>query len=120
MQIRIQSGADIPCGRYLFESKQQENFFQVSLNIKVRQSCSCSHHNAVFGMGGGADVSLHLILTSALDKGERSASRTARFIPTGIMKGGWGAEPLCKFGEEEKFCHCLLWNHDSLILEPVS
>jgi len=88
MQIRIQSGADIPCGRNLFESKQQENFFQVSLNIKVRQSCPGAYHSAIFGRGWGADVSLHLFLTSELDKGEQSASRTARFIPTGIMKGG--------------------------------
>ena len=118
MQIRIQSAADIPRGRNLFESKQQENFFQVSLNIKVRQSCSCAYS----GWKGGADVFLHLFLTSALDKDERSASHTARFISTGIMMGGkgGGAETLCRFGEEEKFCPCLLWNHDSLILGPVS
>ena len=30
---------------------------------------------------------LHLFLTSALDESDRSASRTDRFIPTGILKG---------------------------------
>ena len=52
MQIRAQSGSEIRCGRNLLESKQQQNFFEASLNIKVRQSCPCAHHNVIFGRGG--------------------------------------------------------------------
>jgi hypothetical protein len=59
MQIRIKSGSEIPRGRNIFESKQEENFFQASLNIKVRQSCPCAYHNAIFGGRRGV---LHMYL----------------------------------------------------------
>lgn len=85
MQIRIQSGADIPCGRNFFESKQQENFFQISLNIKVRQSFSCAHHNAIFGMGVGCRCISALILN--LGTGTKVSGQLLA-PPTGIMKGG--------------------------------
>lgn len=53
-------------------------------------------------MYGGAEVQLHSLVTSALATGERSTSRSGRFIPReGIVRYTWNAsmgEPQSRSG----------------------
>jgi hypothetical protein len=46
-----------------------------------KKSCSCAFFNWAPHHAEGVEVQLHAFLTSALDGGEWSASRTGRFIP---------------------------------------
>jgi hypothetical protein len=55
---------------------------------------------------GGVDVKIHVFLTSALDGGEWSVSRTGRFIPGTHWIGGWaGPRTGLDDTEKRKFLH---------------
>jgi hypothetical protein len=77
--------------RLLLHGKHEVNRKWMKFGYLEQKSCSCAYLIKHYAMKayGGVDVWIHIFLTSALVRGEWSASSPGRFIPSTHWIGDW-------------------------------